>query len=286
MITVFGAHGNTGSVVASTLLDAGERVRVVARSADKLAGLRERGAEVVAGDVTDPATVDRALAGAVGAYLLVPPSADTQDTLARARTIVANYQAALTRHGVRHAVFLSSTGAEHATGTGPIRTVHHAEAELQGLATAITFVRAAYFMENILANAYPMKHDGVLPVFGGGEAHAFPMVATRDIGQTAAAALLSPPATTSWLELEGPRPYSFADAAAEASRILGRPVTATAVPIDRVVPTLTQLGFSEDVAGLYREMIEGLGSGRLAFEGKGRRVTGSTPLADVLRALA
>jgi len=69
-------------------------------------------------------------------------------------------------------------------------------------------------MENILAFAYPMKREGVLPVLGGGENHPFPMVATRDIGDVAADALLAPPAATQWIELSGPRSYSFVDAAA------------------------------------------------------------------------
>jgi uncharacterized protein YbjT (DUF2867 family) len=163
-------------------------------------------------------------------------------------------------------------------------TVHYAETALpKAAATRFTFLRASYFMENILANAHPMKQDGVLPVFGGGEGHPFPMVATRDIGDNAADALLAPPSATQWIELSGPREYSFVDAAAAASRVLGRTVKATPVPLDATVPTLTQLGFSENVAGLYREMIAALGAG-LGFEGKGRAVRGKVPLDDVLRA--
>lgn len=162
--------------------------------------------------------------------------------------------------------------------------MHYAETTLpKAGATKFTFVRAAYFMENILANAYPMKNDGVLPVFGGGETHPFPMVATRDIGNVAADALLAAPSATHWTELQGPREYSFADAAAAASKILGRPVKATPVPLEAMVPTLTKLGFSENVAGNYREMITAFASG-VGFEGKGRSVRGKVPLEDVLRA--
>ena len=55
------------------------------------------------------------------------------------------------------------------------------------------------------------------------------------------------------------------------------------MPLDAVVPMLTKLGFSENVAGLYREMIAAFGTG-LGFEGKGRAVCGKVPLEDVLRA--
>lgn len=284
MFTVFGASGNTGSVVARRLIEAGKKVRLVVRDPSKVAALRSRGAEVVTGDVTDAGTVQSALAGAEGAYLLLPPDNMSNDLVARGRRIVENYVAGLTAAKVPHAVMLSSIGAQRPSGTGPIVTVHHAETTLpKAVATRFTFLRAAYFMENILTNTYPMKQDGVLPVFGGGESHPFPMVATRDIGDTAADALLAPPAATQWIELSGPREYSFVDAAAAASRILGRTVKATAVPLDAMVPTLTRFGFSENVAGLYREMIAALGAG-LGFEGKGRTVRGKVALEDVLRA--
>jgi uncharacterized protein YbjT (DUF2867 family) len=284
MFTVFGANGNTGSVVARRLIDAGKEVRLIVRNPDKIAALRSRGAEVVTGDVTNASMVASVLAGAEGAYLLVPPDNTSNDLVGRGRRIVDNYAAGLTTAKVPHAVMLSSIGAQRPSGTGPIVTMHYAETALpKAAATRFTFLRASYFIENILANAHPMKQDGVLPVFGGGEGHPFPMVATRDIGDNAADALLAPPSATQWIELSGPREYSFVDAAAAASRVLGRTVKATPVPLDATVPTLTQLGFSENVAGLYREMIAALGAG-LGFEGKGRAVRGKVPLDDVLRA--
>ena len=284
MFTVFGASGNTGSVVAKRLLDAGKKVRLVVRDPNKVAALHSRGADVVTADVLDASAVKSALAGAEGAYLLIPPDPQSKDFVGRGRRIIDDYLAALTDTKVPHAVMLSSVGAQKPSGTGPIVTVRYAETTLpKAGATKFTFVRAAYFMENILANAYPMKNDGVLPVFGGGETYPFPMVATRDIGDVAADALLAPPKATQWIELSGPKEYSYADAAAAASKILGRPVKATPVPLDATVPTLTKLGFSENVAGLYREMIEAFAGG-LKCEGKGRSVRGKVPLEEVLRA--
>jgi uncharacterized protein YbjT (DUF2867 family) len=278
MFTVFGATGNTGSVVVERLLTAGKQVRAVVHRKNTSI----KATEQVEGDVGDAAFVAKALAGAEGAYLLLPPDVTATDMLAKNRRIVDHYAAGLAAAKVPHAVFLSSVGAQNASGNGPIAVSHYGEVTLGKGSTKLTFLRAAYFMENILANAYPMKTDGVLPVFGGGETYPFPMVATRDIGETAARALLEPPAATQWLELHGPRDYSFVDAAAAATRIVGKPVTATAVPIDAMVPTLTKLGFSENVAGLFREMTEAFGKG-LSFEGKGRTIKGKVELADVLR---
>jgi len=285
MYVVFGANGHTGSVVADTLIEHGNRVRAVARDPTKLEALRAKGAEVVAADVLDVASVANALRGAEGAYLLIPPDNASTDLVARGRRIIDNYVAGLSQQAIPHAAVLSSVGAQIASGTGPIVITHHAEMTLPKAAgTKFTFVRAAYFMENVLNFAQAIKNDGMIPVFGGGEGHPFAMIATRDIGEVAADALLSPSQIHQWIELSGPKEYSFNDAAAEASAILGRPVKATPLPIDAMAPTMMQFGVSANVAGLYREMTEALGSGLVRFEGSKRSMRGKVPLGDVLRA--
>ena len=60
-------------MVAKELLARGRKVRVLVRNPEKAAALKAQGAELVQGDVTDTAAVARALEGAQGAYLLVPP---------------------------------------------------------------------------------------------------------------------------------------------------------------------------------------------------------------------
>ena len=285
MYVVFGANGHTGSVVADKLIEHGNRVRAVARDPKKLEALRAKGAEVVAADVLDAAGVANALRGAEGAYLLIPPDNASMDLVARGRRIIDNYVAGLSQHAIPHAAVLSSVGAQMASGTGPIVITHHAEMTLPKAAgTKFTFVRAAYFMENVLNFAQAIKSDGMIPVFGGGEGHPFAMIATRDIGEVAAGALLSPSQVDQWIELSGPKDYSFNDAAAEASAILGRPVKATPLPIDAMAPTMMQFGVSANVAGLYREMTEAFGTGLVRFEGSKRSMRGKVPLGDVLRA--
>ncbi len=150
MFTVFGATGNTGAVVANHLLDAGQEVRVAVRDPGKVAALRARGAEVVKTDVLDVDSVTAALAGAKGAYLLIPPDVTSSDLVGRGRRIVDTYAAALRKSPVARAAVLSSVGAEQPSGTGPIVITHYAEQELRRVAGAVfTFVRAAYFMDNL-----------------------------------------------------------------------------------------------------------------------------------------
>jgi uncharacterized protein YbjT (DUF2867 family) len=286
MFTVFGATGNTGAVVADRLLAAGKSVRVAVRDAGKVAALAARGAEVVAGELTDRAFVTRALTGAEAAYLIAPPDLKARDLIARNRQITDHYAAGLTTARVGHAVFLSSVGAQHESGLGPATGNHWGEVALQGLAgTRVTFVRAPFFMENLLGNAHVMASDGILPVFGGGESSPFPMIATRDIADIAADALVAPGSATRWIELRGPRDYSYVDAAQIASDVLGRKVTATPLPLAAMAPALIRAGFSPEVAALFREMTEGGARGLFAYENKGSQATGKTTLPEVLARL-
>jgi uncharacterized protein YbjT (DUF2867 family) len=287
MFTIFGASGHTGSVVAAELLRRGEKVRVVARDPAKVAALGARGAEIVKGDVLDDASIAKALDGARGAYLLMPPDLTSEDLLARDAKIARGFAKAASAERIAHIVLLSSIGAQEASGTGPIVATHVAEQVLGSLpGTRATFLRAAYFMENLLAYAAPMKNDGTLPVFGGGSAVRFPMIATRDIGTVAAEALASggPSSPVDIIELQGPTDYSFDDAASSASQIFGRQVKTQSLPLDALVPTLTSFGMSNNVASLYREMTEGFGNGKVRYDGAGRAIRGKTTLEEVLRA--
>lgn len=288
MITVFGATGNTGSVVANKLLDAGKKVRVVGRDAAKMAHFKDRGADVLAGDVTSPATIARALAGASeGAYLLLPPDVTSDDILARNKFMADTYAVHMNAQGVKHAVVLSSIGAQHASGNGPIAGNHYCETTMPGTAakTKFTFLRPGSFMENILNSAQMIKGQGVLPVWGGGEGFAFPMVATQDIGAVAAESLIAgPPEKNEVIEILGPKEYSYADAAAAATEILGKPVKTSVFPMDQLVPTYMKFGMSESFASLMREMTEGAQKGLLVNEPGHKVVRGKTTLVDVLRA--
>lgn len=286
-ITVFGATGQTGRAAAEELLEAGARVRVAVRDARKVEDLRRRGADVIEADVLDVASLRAALAGADGAYLLIPPDPTSERYLARGAAITDNIAAALRDAAVGHVAFLSSVAAHLDRGTGPIVTVHRAEEVLREVpGVRFSFLRAGYFMENLLGYLPSMRSDGVLPVFGGGEDRRFPMVATRDVGRAAAAALLEPPSATAIVEVAGPAEISFDEVAAAASRVLGREVRAQAIPLEAMVPALTGLGLSADLARLYQEMAEGIAAGRIACDGSGRRVRGVLTIEDFLRAHA
>ena len=283
MYVVAGVSGHTGSVVASTLLSQNQQVRVLVRSEDKGRAWRDKGAEVAVAPLEDEAAVTRALSGAAGVYLLLPPDFAATDPIARGRALADTLTAAVARAGVPHVVLLSSVGAQHPEGTGPVKQLYYAEQKLRAIAgTRSTFVRAAYFMENLGGSLQPVQAQGVLPAIFD-PARAIPMVATHDIGLVAARALREAPTATQVIELAGPREYSFNDVGRELASALGKPVQVVRVPSDQVTAALVGAGMPAPFAALYSEMGGALDSGLMAFEGGAARlVRGATTLESFI----
>lgn len=275
MFVVLGVSGNTGSVVAQTLLDQKRPVRVVVRDAAKGEAWKQKGAEVAVADVLDEAALARAFTGATGVWALLPPDLRAQDILKRNRQVADALAGAAKTAKVPHLVFLSSIGAQHETGTGPIKTVRYAEKKFREAGITSTFLRAAYFMENNIAAIDLIKTQGVLPVFAN-TSYPFAQVATKDIGLTAAKALIEGTKETQIIELAGPKEISIDDAAQAFSKVLGRPVKAVQAPLDQLIPTFTAMGMSESMAGQYKEMMEGIAAGKLGWEGGSARAVRGT----------
>lgn len=283
MFVITGATGHTGAVAAETLLAQGERVRVVVRERGKAERFAAKGAEVAVADMTDADALTKALTGARGAYLLVPPNMAVADFRGYQRQVSDAIVDAVTRAKVPHVVLLSSVGAQHPAGNGPIAGLHELEARLHAISgLATTSIRAASFMEN-LGGSLTMLGEGLLTSFHPAD-FAYERIATADIGKLAAAELREGGRQSTTIELGGD-PISANDVAATLSKIVGRPIRVAAAPLDAVVPTFMGFGMPQQLAELYREMLAGIGSGHIRFEGTHRRIRGTTDVATVLAGL-
>jgi NAD(P)H dehydrogenase (quinone) len=283
MFVVLGASGNTGKVVAETLLSQKKNVRVVVRDAAKGRVWKQAGADVSIADVEDGAALERAFSGAEGAYVLLPPNfSSTQvrvDNNRRASTIAAAIEAA----SVQHVVMLSSIGAQQPHGTGPVLAVRDAEATFTRGRAAATFVRAAYFMENWSGALFGVA-QGVLPAFLRAD-QAIPMVATRDIGTAAARLLAEGGSGKRVIELAGPREYSPRDVAAALARVVGRPIAVQEAPEEAMASALTGAGMNAEWARLFQELTHGLNAGIVVWEGGHPLWRGETDVQAVLSKL-
>jgi uncharacterized protein YbjT (DUF2867 family) len=284
MYVIAGVTGNTGKVVAETLLAQKKPVRVLVRDEAKGVEWRRRGAEVVVAELDDAAALGRAFAGATGAYLLLPSQYASTDSRADNARRTRGFVQAIESSGIAHVVFLSAVGAQHANGTGPVEPLHDAEVALSHVKAAVTSVRAAYFMENWGASLYALP-TGVLPTFLA-LGRAIPMVATADAGTISAKALLEGGKGYSVIELAGPRDYTPEDVAAALSRITGKRVTVQQGPEDAMVPALMGAGLNRHWAELYQELTHALNDGHMAWEGgRARAVRGTTEIDAVLSRL-
>jgi uncharacterized protein YbjT (DUF2867 family) len=284
MYVVTGATGNTGAVVAETLLKAGNPVRVVVRDAAKGEAWQRRGAVVALAGFADADALARAFVGAAGVYIMTPPLALSPDMIAERRPMIAALAEAAKDAAVPHAVVLSSIGAQHAAGTGPIVSLHDLEQRLRAAGVRSTFLRPGYFVEN-WGDVIPLAQaQGILPSTLAVE-RKIPMPSTRDVGATAAAALLDPPAATRIVGLAGPEDVSPADVAAALAQILGKPVQAVPVPAPEREGALEAAGLPARTAALYAEMCNAVDSGFIAHEDGERLQRGREPLAAALRRL-
>jgi uncharacterized protein YbjT (DUF2867 family) len=265
MYVVIGATGNTGSVVAEKLLGNGEKVRVLGRDPKRLERFTQKGAEAFVADVTDGARLTKAFSGARAVYAMIPPNRSAADVRAYQDRTNAALAAALQNSGVKHAVVLSSIGADKPDKTGPVVGLHNLEEKVNEIAGLnAVYLRAGYFMENTLPQIDVVKSFG--RVAGPVRADLpLPMIATRDIGAVAAEVLLK-------LDFEGKRSRELLGARdityIEVARIIGEAIgkpglSYSQMPPAQLKPALIQMGMSSNMADLLLEMADALNSGHM-----------------------
>jgi uncharacterized protein YbjT (DUF2867 family) len=265
MYVITGASGNTGSVVAKTLLGMGQKVRVVGRSADRLQSLTTEGAEAAVCDVSDAAALTRAFTGARAVYAMIPPSLTSQHYREDQKLVTEAIAQALQQANVEYAVTLSSVGADKPAGNGPVAGLHYLEQRLNQLPSLkVLHLRPGYFMENTLAQIGIIQSMGIT----AGPLRpdlAIPMIATRDIGAASARALLALDFSGSQTrELLGERDLSYAEAATIIGKAIGKPdLQYLHLPDEQVRGAFLQMGMSADVADLILEMSAALNSGEM-----------------------
>jgi uncharacterized protein YbjT (DUF2867 family) len=281
---VFGVTGRTGAATADALLRAGQAVRVVVRDAAKGRPWAERGAEIALADLTDLGAVTKALSGVQGAYVVNPQQYGRDDLFELADRIAATTARAALEAGVPRLVALSSVGADRDGGTGWIGMNRMVEQRLAETRIPAIFLRAAYFMENWTPLVAHAVHTGTLPTFLAPPQRAIPMVATADVGATAATLLLEDWMGTRAVTLAGPQDYAPNDVAAIVAAALGTPVDVAVLPEAQWPQALADAGFSNAALAGFIEMTRGLNGPHIDMTSDPRAVgrLGPTPLERVI----
>jgi uncharacterized protein YbjT (DUF2867 family) len=258
---ILGATGNTGSIVADSLLSEGKRVRVVGRDSGRLQRFVGQGAEAFTANISDAAALTKAFSGARAAYLMVPPIATREDQERESDAIAK----AVKESGLRYAVNLSSYGAQVPEGTGPVEGLHSSEQKLNAIGGLnVLHLRAAYFMENNLAAIGMIRGMGIF-------AHALlpglkmPMIATRDVGPYAAKRLLHLDFSGKQTrELLGQRDLTMTEVTAAIAHGIGKPdLRYVQVPYDQMQQALAQMGMPPKKSATYIELFKAINTGVL-----------------------
>ena len=286
MYAITGITGKAGGATARALLRAGQKVRGIVRDKAKAAAWEAAGVEIVVADGHDASALEKALQGAEGVFVMVPPHFAPAPGYPENRAIVAVLRRVLATVRPERAVYLSSVGAQQDRGLGLITQSHQVEQEMSSLPIANAFIRAAWFLENYQWDVPSAREQGEINVFLNPLDRLFPMVAANDIGELAALTLQQGWQGNRYLELEGPQRYSPLDAAAAFSRVLNRPVKTKPIPRAEWDELFEQQGMPKGRTGPRIEMLDGFNTGWIEFERTGTEpFKGRQTLEEVLREL-
>jgi len=243
-ILVTGATGQQGGALARVLLQRGHHVRAMTRKPDGAAAgeLRKAGAEVVAGDLGDRTSVERAAKGVDVAFLVATPYERGPTTeIEWGKNGVDAIHAA----GVPYLVYSSVSDADRKTGIPHFDSKFEVEEHLKRLGTSYSIIAPVFFMENMFAPwvsagfAQGVLATGILPD------RKLQVISLPEIAEFTTLAVEQPQV------FRGKRINIASDAvtpteiARGLSEVSGRKLTYVPVPLDEVRKQ------SEDFARMY-----------------------------------
>jgi len=214
-VLVTGATGNVGAPLVAALSAAGVPVRAAVRDPDVASAslAASPGLEYVRFDFHDPGTFS-AFEGVERMFLLRPPA------IADVKGVIGPALDAARERGVRHVVFLSIQGAER----NRFVPHHKIEAYLRSSGMDWTFIRAAYFMQNLSTTHASdiLERDEIFIPAGRRSRTAH--VDARDVAAVAAVALTTDGHVGRAYTPTGPTALTYDECAAILSDVLGRTI--------------------------------------------------------------
>ena len=281
-ILVTGAAGKLGAVgrtVTSLLLERGFPVRaMVRRDDDRAAELRAAGAEVVVGDLLEPADAYRVVNGCRRVYFGLSVSAGYLEATVTMAAVAREL-------GVGVLVNMSQMTVSQMSirNTTPSRQQRQHWLSEQALAWAglpVVTIRPTMFMENLspLAGSTIRDRGRIELPFGQGKTSP---VAVADVARVVVAVLADArPHLGRIYELTGPRSQDLHGVAREFSDALNREVTYSDISVEQWEQGLKRVGLPEHLTGHLVTMAELHRAGRYDRMADGvERVTGRTAMS-------
>ena len=221
---ITGATGKTGSKAVEFLLERGHKVRAFVHKKDEQSSqLQKRGAEIAVGDLLDFMTIRPALEGVSGAYFVYPIAPGLIEA-------TAYFAQAAKEATVSTVVNLSQISARREAKSHAAFNHWTAERVFDWSGLAVTHLQPTFFAEWFLSYAQSIK-DGLVQMPFGESKHA--PIAAEDQAGVIASILENPSAHKGkTYQLFGPKEYTYAEAFAKISDILGRKIIYERIPLE------------------------------------------------------
>jgi uncharacterized protein YbjT (DUF2867 family) len=240
--------------LALRLLNAGEKVTIIAREASKVKHLTDLGATLVQGDQSNGDVVDKAFKGAKSVFWLIPPiNGPTYTKWALDQVTQAAEKAKL--HGITRIIYLSAIGAQFGTGSGVIEFHGDAERIFQRSVPNVASLRPGFFFENFLRDLSGAAQGTVYAAYQ--EKTRYPFVATSDISDAAFRYLVS----DDWkghhtVGVHGPKDYTFTEAWAVLAKAVGKDIKVVSVPPEAATAGMKQANLPDFVVKGFSDFLD------------------------------
>lgn len=242
-ILVTGATGRQGGAVARRLLERGEPVRVMTRSPEKARDLKRMGAEVVRGGFDHYLTLEQAVRGVRGVFIMSTPYEKGPGAeVEQGRAMVY----ACLDEAVPHVVFSSVCCADRNTGIPHFESKHEIEEYVRDSGLKYTILRPASFMENFVSPGMRASFEKGTVSLPLDPETILQMICVNDVGEFCCEAFRRPEEFIgAEIDLAGDR-RRVKDAVAELSCTMNRPIRYRRIPDDEAEDLL-----GDDVATMY-----------------------------------
>ncbi len=249
MILVTGSPGNIGTPLAQQLLEQGRKIRLMVRNPKKedqvVADLRSRGAEVVQGDFSDPASLPPCFTGVESAFLLVPVAQETAEWK-------NNFIRAAEENGVERIVNLSVSGASSNSPVALFRWHWEAEQTLESTGIAWTHLQPTDLARFNIRSIWPtvQAQGAFYSTVGQGRVA---LVDEEDVAEVAATALTEDGHEGKKYVLTGPKAVSYPEMAEALGSKLGKPVKYIDIDPEQAKQAMIGAGMPDWVADFIND---------------------------------
>ena len=233
MILIVGASGRLGGTIAKRLLAQGKAVRLMTRTPSNLVHLKQQGAEVVSGDLRNPASLLSACEGVeqvlAAAHALTGKGDNNPQTVDDAgnRQLIDAAKAA----GVKHFIFVSVQGASPDSPLEFFRIKYSTEEYLRASGLSFTILRPSAFMDlwsQLIGQ--PVVEQGKTTIFGRGN-NPINFVAVEDVARFVCTACEDPGACNRVVEVGGPENLTMNQVAEIFERVSGHQAKKRHIPL-------------------------------------------------------